>query len=95
MTLMDWGALGELIGGVAIIVSLIYVGVQDISAINGADRLRLWSYFHKFVRPYENAHYQFVRGALEPEVFTGLSKQFIFLISLPGSQVYWQERKSW
>jgi len=28
MSLQDWGALGELIGGVAIIVSLIYVGLQ-------------------------------------------------------------------
>jgi hypothetical protein len=28
MTLVEWGALGELVGGVAIIVSLIYVGVQ-------------------------------------------------------------------
>ena len=28
MTLMAWGALGELIGGIAIIVSLIYVGLQ-------------------------------------------------------------------
>ncbi len=28
MTLLEWGALGELIGGIAIIVSLIYVGIQ-------------------------------------------------------------------
>ena len=28
MTIQDWGAVGELIGGAAIIVSLIYVGVQ-------------------------------------------------------------------
>jgi hypothetical protein len=28
MTLQDWGALGELVGGVAIIVSLVYVGLQ-------------------------------------------------------------------
>ena len=28
MTLQDWGAIGELVGGVAIIVSLIYVGLQ-------------------------------------------------------------------
>jgi hypothetical protein len=28
MTLQDWGALGELIGGIAIVVSLIYVGLQ-------------------------------------------------------------------
>ncbi len=28
MTLLEWGALGELIGGIAIIVSIIYVGRQ-------------------------------------------------------------------
>ncbi len=28
MTIQDWGALGEMVGGVAIIFSLIYVGVQ-------------------------------------------------------------------
>jgi len=28
MTLQDWGALGELVGGLAIIVSLLYVGLQ-------------------------------------------------------------------
>jgi len=28
MTLMEWGAIGELVGGVAIIGSLIYVGLQ-------------------------------------------------------------------
>jgi hypothetical protein len=28
MTLQDWGSIGELIGGVAIIVSLLYVGLQ-------------------------------------------------------------------
>ncbi len=28
MSLQDWGAMGELLGGVAIIVSLLYVGLQ-------------------------------------------------------------------
>ncbi|MGI9262517.1 MAG: hypothetical protein ACR2QR_10805 [Woeseiaceae bacterium] len=28
MTIQDWGAIGEMIGGVAIIVSLLYVGLQ-------------------------------------------------------------------
>ena len=35
MTLVEWGALGELIGGVAIIVSLIYVGVQIKDSATG------------------------------------------------------------
>ena len=28
MTIQDWGAVGEIIGGIAIIISLIYVGLQ-------------------------------------------------------------------
>ena len=28
MTIQDWGALGEMIGGVAVVVSLVYVAVQ-------------------------------------------------------------------
>ena len=137
MTLMEWGALGELIGGVAIVVSLIYVGLQikqntnalklstahdattdmadlnllpaqhpefadiffrglqDINALKGSERLTLYGYFHKFFRTYENTYYQFTHGALESGPFKSITKQYIFLTSLPGAQVYWQERKSW
>ena len=137
MTLLEWGALGELIGGIAIIVSLIYVGLQikqntdtlklstihntsedladlylvpaensefadiffrglqDIHALEGVDRLRFYGFLHKFFRTYENVHYQFTRGALEAEPFKGITKQFIFVTSTPGGQVYWPERKSW
>ncbi len=137
MTLLEWGALGELIGGIAIIVSLIYVGLQikqntetlklntihntaedmadlylvpaensefadiffrglqDIHALEGIDRLRFYGFLHKFFRTYENVHYQFTRGALEAEPFKGITKQFIFVTSTPGGQVYWPERKSW
>ena len=37
MTVLEWGAIGELIGGIAIIVSLIYVGIQ-VSDSAGAVR---------------------------------------------------------
>ena len=137
MTLLEWGALGELIGGIAIIVSLIYIslqikqnafalksstahttledladvylfpaqnseiadiffrGLQDINALEGAERLRLYGYFHKFFRTIQNTHYQFTLGALEPEQFKGITEQFIFITMMPGGQAYWQERKSW
>jgi len=39
MTVLEWGAIGELIGGIAIIVSLIYVGIQvndSASAVRSA-----------------------------------------------------------
>ena len=37
MTVLEWGAIGELIGGIAIIGSLIYVGIQ-VSDSAGAVR---------------------------------------------------------
>ena len=36
MTLQDWGALGELVGGLAIVVSLIYVGLQIRQGTNAS-----------------------------------------------------------
>ena len=36
MSLQDWGAIGELIGGVAIIVSLLYVGLQIRQSTNAS-----------------------------------------------------------
>ena len=135
--MVEWGALGELVGGIAIIVSLVYVGIQvkqntkvlrlntahnttedladlylipaqnseianiffqgiqDIDALQGVERLRFYGYLHKFIRTYENAHYQFSSGALESGSFNGITEQFIFVTSLPGGQAYWEERKSW
>ena len=137
MTMLEWGALGELIGGIDIIVSLIYValqikqntdtlklstihntaedladiylvpaqnneladiffrGMQDLNTLDAIERLRLYSYYHKFFRTMENVHYQFSHGALEPGQFKGITNQFVFLISLPGGLVYWQERRRW
>ena len=36
MSLQDWGAIGELIGGIAIIVSLLYVGLQIRQGTNAS-----------------------------------------------------------
>lgn len=36
MSLQDWGALGELVGGLAIIVSLLYVGLQVRQGTNAS-----------------------------------------------------------
>jgi|TARA_B100000315_G_C14314160_1_gene467736 hypothetical protein len=61
----------------------------------GVDRIRFYGYLHKFYRTYENTHYQFTHDALESEPFKGITKQFISISSLPGAQIYLQERKSW
>lgn len=137
MSLLELGALGELIGGAAIIASLIYVGIQvrqntmaqrlntahqmseglsdlylfpassdDLArifiagltgedALEGTDQMRFYGYLHKFYRTQENAHYHFLMGALDPDAYEGISKQFQFIASTLGGLRYWADRGSW
>ncbi len=77
------------------IADIFFRGVQDLEALEPVERLRFYAYFHKFFRTYENAYYQFRRGALEAEPFEGLTQQLVMLITSPGLQAYWQDRKDW
>jgi hypothetical protein len=137
MSLLEWGALGELVGGVAIIISLIYVGVQvkqntdalrlrtvhdaaedmadlylkpaengeladifmrglqDINGLSGLERVRLYGFFHKFFRTYENVLFQHEQGVLDLQTYQGITRQFMAIVSMPGGESYWGDRKSW
>ena len=77
------------------LADIFFRGLQDLDAVEGPDRLRLYGFFHKFFRTYENTHYQFTRDALESSVFKGITEQFTFIAMTPGGNTYWQERKSW
>lgn len=68
MTLQDWGALGELIGGVAIIVSLLYVGLQirhSTSATRAATS-------QAFITQYNDLLYQLTREEVRDIYWRGL-----------------------
>ena len=77
------------------VAGIFFRGLQDFNALENVDRLRFYGFLHKFIRTFENAHYQFTRGALESVMFNGIARQFISITSMPGGQSYWQERKSW
>ncbi len=72
---------------------IFFRGLQDLESLEPVEKLRFYAYFHKFFRTYENAHYQFTRGALEAEPFEGLSQQMILMKTSPGLPAYWQDRK--
>lgn len=77
------------------LADIFFRGLQDLEALEPVERVRFYAYFHKFFRTYENAYYQFTRGALEAEPFEGISQQLVLLKTLPGVQTYWQDRKNW
>jgi len=72
MTLQDWGALGEIIGAVAIIISLIYVGLQIRQSTLASRAATSQAYTSQFISS--------ISALLEP----GFSD--IFWRGLPGLQ---------
>jgi len=67
MNFQDWGAIGDLIGGVAIIVSLVYVGVQikqSTAAARAATNQAFSAQYANHMLPLQNIDFRdvFMRG---------------------------------
>ena len=92
-TAEDFSAPYLLIAERGEMADIFFRGAQDIEALESVERVRLYFWFHKLFRTYENAFYQFTRGALEVVPFEGLTQQLVILKTLPGVQTYWQDRK--
>jgi hypothetical protein len=74
---------------------IFFRGVQDIESLEGVERMRFYAGMHKFFRSHENTHYQYINGALSAARFQSISSQFASVISTPGLQAYWADRKNW
>jgi hypothetical protein len=135
---MNWqavGAIGEMIGGTGVIVTLLYLAVQvrhntaemrAAASESVAENLREWllpmirdpeisrifrtgvegwehfgpdqkaRFFHiafVWLKTIEAAHYQFIRGRLDPEVWKGWEAVVISYLLGPGIQAYWCRRR--
>jgi hypothetical protein len=135
---MSWeaiGAVGEMIGGVGVIVTLLYLAVQvrhytaemrSAASESVAENLREWllpmirdpevsrifrvgvegweqfgpdekaRFFHiafVWLKTIEAAHYQLLRGRLDPKVWKGWEAVVTSYLLGPGIQAYWCRRR--
>jgi len=135
---MNWqaiGAVGELIGGLGVIVTLLYLAVQvrhytaemrSAASESVAENLREWllpmirdpevsrifregaegwehfgpdekaRFFHiafVWLKTIEAAHYQLIRGRLDPNVWKGWEAVVTSYLLGPGIQAYWCRRR--
>ena len=136
MTIMELGALGEFVGAIAVVVTLIYLTLQlrqntnaveantarvvteelqDMfalvasnqelaeilvkaaggSELQGAQRVRYYTYTHNFLRVYENAFLQFQSGVFDQAHWDGMTRMMIDYTSAAGFPTYWLNRKHW
>jgi hypothetical protein len=135
---MNWtaiGAIGEVLGAVAVVLSLVYVaaqvrhntgalnraasadaiasirqwnqsliddpeivrifsqGVVDMNGLDEDGRARFVVLILNFLKTFEDMHYQFCKGAMEPEVWQGWERLGQIYLTQPGIRQYWSERR--
>jgi len=136
MTITEFGAIGEFIGAIAVVVTLIYLAIQmrqntnalklnaarsvteqlqDMfsltassqelaeilvkasgdSALQGAERVRYYTFTSNLVRVYENAFLQLRAGVIDHAHWEGMTRMMIDFTSAGGFQEYWRDRKHW
>ena len=134
---MNWeaiGAVGETIGALAVIISLIYVAVQiraqtrearlqssyqiteafreaisslqdaqraeltikalkDVGSLSDSERLQFNAISQRYLRVWEQAHYQFTEGHLDEELWQSIHETYVDLFGEGSIRAVWELRK--
>jgi hypothetical protein len=69
------------------------VGTEDPTQLDEKEQARFVELCFSLLRMYEDAHYQYHHGALDPDVWKGYEKLYGAYAKAPGFQVYWEARK--
>jgi hypothetical protein len=83
-----WSQNGEL-------AEIMLEGFQNLDDLTGVRRVRFYTSMHNLFLGYENLFLQKQNGALAPEHWTGMAQHIIDVLSVPGLQAWWAERKHW
>jgi hypothetical protein len=69
------------------------VGTEDPSKLDAREHARFIELCFSLFRMFEDAHYQFQKGALDPDVWAGYEKLYAAYAKAPGFRAYWEHRK--
>jgi hypothetical protein len=96
---MNWeaiGAIGEIVGGAGVIVSLLYLAIQirkDARARRANTQFS--GFFTNLFRLFENSYFQWIDGNLDSRIWNGYQAVIDDLLSFPGVQAWWASRSHW
>ena len=76
-----------------VMVRIFSKGVEDMNALDDDGRARFVVLMLNFLKTFENMHYQFSTGAMEPEVWRGWGELGALYLTAPGIRQYWSERR--
>ena len=79
---MNWeaiGAIGEMVGALGVVVSLVYLASQ----------------IGRLLRVAEGLHSQYSEGRMDPKTWHGMERSLIDLSRFPGLKAIWPTRSHW
>jgi hypothetical protein len=89
---MNWdaiGALAELVGAAAVVITLISTSLE------GANRVRYYTWSSNLLRVYENAFLQKRENAMDNAHWEGMTRMMIDVTKMAAFDDYWKNRKYW
>ena len=69
------------------------VGTEDPTQLDEKEQARFIELCFSLLRMFEDAHYQYEKGALDPDIFAGYEKLYAAYAKAPGFQAYLAKRK--
>ena len=70
------------------------VGTEDPTKLDEKEQARFIELCFSLFRMFEDAHYQWQKGALDPDVWKGYETLYAAYTKAPGFQAYWDKRKA-
>lgn len=71
------------------------LGINGLSNLDGAERLRFFVILFRIFRAAEQLHYYSLEGMVEPRIWRSFERQVREVVSLPGVQEWWAVRRDW
>lgn len=68
-------------------------GITGIDSLGEVDRIRFLTLMVNFFKTFEDLHYQYVQGTMEPEVWAGWEHLGKMYFNTIGMRQYWSERR--
>jgi hypothetical protein len=69
------------------------LGTEDPTKLDPKEQARFVELCFSLLRMFEDAHYQYHQGALDPGIWEGYEKLYATYAKAPGFQGYWKVRK--
>jgi hypothetical protein len=88
----EFGALNRALAGTSGLSVLFVNALEDFESLSAEDKARMSQLFFVCFHNFENMYYQYRKGYLEDDVWTGWKRLMLTYHSRPGFQTWWALR---